>query len=108
MRSPRARMAKGAAARVAAVAASAKADPSAEVRVDVISSLQFRRGDRQVAELLADAPEDVWSLMAMKGFPDKLADPRTNERLRNAREQVLIKETNLARRLGMLLAGTED
>jgi hypothetical protein len=86
----------------------AKADPSADVRVEVISSLQFRRGDRHVAELLADAPEEVWSQMAAKGYPDRFADPQTSERLRRARERELAKETNLARRLGMLVAVADD
>jgi hypothetical protein len=86
----------------------AKADPSAEVRAEVISSLQFRRADRHVTELLADAREDVWSLMAAKGYPDKFADPEANERLRRARERVLANETDLARRLGVLVAAADD
>jgi hypothetical protein len=59
----------------------AKADPSPDVVVDVIQSLQFRRGDRHVAEILKDASDQVWQSLARESYPNKLADPEKDARL---------------------------
>jgi hypothetical protein len=64
----------------------AKADPSPEVVVDVIQALQFRRGDRHVAEILRDAPDPIWQHLARESYPDELADPAQDARLVAMRE----------------------
>ena len=83
----------------------AKSDPSPRVRVEVIGALQHRRGDRHVAELLADAPEEVWRLLA--GYPMDLEDPALAERLHVERARQIAVDPSPTRRLQMLLTSHE-
>ena len=82
----------------------AKTDPSPDVVVDVIQSLQFRRGDRHVAEILKDASEQVWQHLAREGYPDKLADPAQDARLAALRlAEQAGHQADPGRRFGYLL-----
>jgi hypothetical protein len=81
----------------------AKSDPSPRVRVEVIEALQRRRANRHVAELLADASDEVWQSLAAKNYPTELADPRLAERLRAERERQITADSSPARRLQRLL-----
>ncbi len=82
----------------------AKADPSPDVVVDVIQSLQFRRGDRHVAEILKDASDQIWQRLAREGYPDKLADPEQDARLVAMREAEQVgHQADPSRRFGYLL-----
>jgi hypothetical protein len=63
----------------------AKADPSADAVLEVLQSLQFRRADRMVTEILQTASDQVWQLAASAGYPDELADPKQNEKLAGLR-----------------------
>jgi hypothetical protein len=59
----------------------AQADPSPEVQVSVIEGLWFRRANRLVIEVLRTAPDEVWQLLARKGFADEITDPAAITRL---------------------------
>ena len=84
-----------------------KSDASFRVRVEVIETLQHRRGDRHVAELLADAPDEVWRSLAAKAYPIELTIPAFAERLRNERERQTANEPSPRHRLQMLLRSAE-
>jgi hypothetical protein len=60
----------------------AKADPSSKVQADVVRSLQFRRADRHVADLLSAAHEQTWELVAAHGYAEEVQDPATASKLR--------------------------
>jgi hypothetical protein len=81
----------------------AKADPSADVRFEVIQALHFRRGDRHVNELLANAPDAVWERLAQRGYSRDITEPSAAERLRIEREKLIAKTTDPSARLGLLL-----
>jgi hypothetical protein len=85
----------------------AKADPSPQVRVEVIEALQFRRGERHVAELLTEAPDEVWRLLAAKGYAMEFADPSAAARLRAEREHQIANDPSPTRRLYGLLESDE-
>ena len=48
----------------------------------VIESLQFRRADRFVTQILSTAPDEVWQQLARKGYADEVADWDAADRLR--------------------------
>jgi hypothetical protein len=85
----------------------AKADPSPQVRVGVIEALQFRRGERHVAELLTEAPDEVWHLLAAKGYAMEFADPSAAARLRAERDCQIANDPSPTRRLYGLLESDE-
>jgi hypothetical protein len=86
----------------------ARADPSAEVVVEVLQALQFRRADRLVRQIMQDARGEVWELVARKGYPDELADPAQNARLAELRQSQLRAKTNPLEVLSDLAAHGDD
>jgi hypothetical protein len=81
----------------------AKRDTSATVQLAVIEALQFRRADRHVTELLGSAADEVWQLLARKGYIDEIADVAFADRLRAERQRQIAAEENPLRRLSLLL-----
>jgi len=81
----------------------AKADASPKVKFSVIESLQFRRADRFVAEVLSTAPYEVWSLLARKGYVGEVADPDAAARLVRERQHYIETETDILTKLSVLL-----
>jgi hypothetical protein len=53
----------------------AKADASPKVQTSVTEALHFRRADRFAADILWAAPDEVWRLLARKGYAEEIADP---------------------------------
>jgi hypothetical protein len=51
----------------------AKTDPSPDVQFAVVEALLFRRAERHAAELLNCASDEVWPLLAQKGYADELS-----------------------------------
>jgi hypothetical protein len=86
----------------------AKADPSPKVQVEVVQSLQFRRADRHVADLLSTAHEQTWELIAAHGYADEIRDPATAAKLRVLRLKALEQATEPAQRLRLLLEQPAD
>jgi hypothetical protein len=86
----------------------AKADPSPKVQADVVQSLQFRRADRHVADLLSVAHELTWELIATHGYADEVRDPATASKLRVLRRKALEQATEPSRRLRLLLEQPAD
>jgi hypothetical protein len=81
------------------------ADASASVKRAVIESLQSRRADRFVTQVLRTAPDEVWQQLAGKGYANEVADRDAAERLRRQQEQAFAHETSLLQKLRMLTHG---
>jgi hypothetical protein len=86
----------------------AKADPSPKVQSQVVQSLQFRRADRHVVNLLGEAHDKTWALVAKRGDVEEIRDPATAVRLRAEREKALAQATVPTERLHLLLEQSPD
>ena len=87
----------------------AQTDVSPNVQTSVIEALLFRRADRFVAQVLRTAPNEVWHLLAQKGYAEEVADPDIAGRLRRERQRYLDSETDPLRKIHVLLeAGRHD
>lgn len=81
------------------------ADASATVKTAVVESLQFRRADRFVAEILRTAPDQVWDQLARKGYADEVGDPKAAERLRSEQQRAFEREASPIQKLRILTHG---
>jgi hypothetical protein len=81
----------------------AKVDDSPKVKFSVIEMLQFRRADRFVAEILRTAPDEVWRLLARKGYAGEIADADAAARLGREQQHYIEIETDPSRKLSVLL-----
>ena len=81
----------------------AKSDPSARVKIAVIESLQFRRGNRWTTEILRAAPDEVWRAIAQKWNANEFADPSVSARIEKEAQGVLSAQTDPRRIIGTLL-----
>lgn len=81
----------------------AKLDGNPKVKVAVIEMLHFRRADRFVGEILRTAPDEVWSLLARKGYVGEITDPDAAARLVREQKHYIKSGTDLSRKLSMLL-----
>jgi hypothetical protein len=87
----------------------AQADVSPKVQASVIQSLEIRRADRFVVEILRSAPDEVWRLLARMGDLEEIADPDAAARLARERQNYIESEPNPLNKLRMLLdAGCDD
>jgi hypothetical protein len=86
----------------------AKSDPSPKVQADVVQSLQFRRADRHVADLLSAAHELAWELIAAHGYADEIQEPAVAERLCAIRARAFEQATGPSERLRLLLQQASD
>lgn len=57
-------------------------DPNPQVVAEVLQALVFRRADRHVGQILANASDAVWAQLAAKLRPEDLEDPTHAARLR--------------------------
>jgi len=80
----------------------AKTDPSPGVQFAVVEALLFRRAERHVAELLSCASDEVWSLLAQKGYADELSGDAA-ARMSAERRKLIESEQNPLRRAGFIL-----
>ena len=81
----------------------AKTDPSPKVQAEVVQYLQFRRADRHVASLLAEARDETWALVARAGYADEIRDPATARRLGTERDKALAQAVDPVERLRLLI-----
>jgi hypothetical protein len=65
----------------------AKTDGDPDVKATVVDALSFRRADRHVADLLADAGDATYDILAEKGHLDDIAVDAIQRELRHARER---------------------
>jgi hypothetical protein len=81
----------------------AQMDASPKVQASVIEALLFRRADRFAVEILRAAPDEVWRLLARKGYAEEIVDPGVAARLRREQQRYIDEETNPLIRLRVLL-----
>ena len=65
----------------------AKSDSEPEVKATVVDALSFRRADRHVADLLEDAGDATYDILARKGHLDDIAVDAVQQELERARER---------------------
>ncbi|WP_186393238.1 MULTISPECIES: NACHT domain-containing NTPase [unclassified Pannonibacter] len=65
----------------------AKTDSDPDVKATVVDALSFRRADRHVADLLADAGDATYDVLAEKGHLDDIAVEAVQQELQRARER---------------------
>lgn len=65
----------------------AKDDPDPEVKATVVDALAFRRANRHVAQVLRDADEKTFDLVAHSGFVDEMTDEHVEKGIEAARER---------------------
>ena len=81
----------------------AKTDPSPQVQTVVIQHFQFRRAARHVANILADAHDETWALLAKRGYADDVHEPAAATRLQRESDRALALATDPLERLRLLL-----
>jgi hypothetical protein len=69
----------------------AKTDSDPDVKAMVVDALLFRRADRHVADLLADAGDATYDILAEKGHLDDSSVDAVQQGLQRARERRLAK-----------------
>jgi hypothetical protein len=77
-------------------------DPDPEVVVDVVESLAFRRGDRQVNRIMQAAPDASWKALGKVGYPYHLTDPKLDARLAAEREAARATELDPVHLIGRI------
>ncbi len=65
----------------------AKSDSEPEVKATVVDALSFRRADRHVADLLMDAGDATYDILARKGHLGDIAVDAVQQELERARER---------------------
>jgi hypothetical protein len=65
----------------------AKNDSDPDVKATVVDALSFRRADRHIADLLADAGDATYDILAEKGHLDDIAVDAVQQKLQRARER---------------------
>jgi hypothetical protein len=75
---------------------------------DVVQSLQFRRADRHVTEILREASNEVWEQLARESYPDALAEPQLQKRLMEMRKTEAARLSDPLRSLGASIAQKTD
>ncbi len=88
----------------------AKDDPDPEVKATVVDALAFRRADRHVAEVLREADEKTFDLVARKDIVDEPDDELVMQGLNAARERQRKEGTSAYDRLRTIAyaQGDED
>ncbi|MBV1910352.1 MAG: hypothetical protein KUG78_13700 [Kangiellaceae bacterium] len=81
----------------------AREDKSSKVKVAVIESLQFRRADRFVTEILHSVSDDVWSILAKKGYSNEIVDPEASKRLQKEQQKLIEAKNNIHQKINMVL-----
>lgn len=83
-------------------------DASAAVVLEVLQAFQFRRANSLVHDIMASARDEVWTLVARNGYPDRLADPTQNARLNELRRALAAERTGPLEELAQLTGHSDD
>lgn len=88
----------------------AKTDSDPDVKATVVDVLSFRRADRHVADLLANAGDVTYDILAEKGHLDDIAVDAVQQELRRARERRKVAAISHVQRLRALVyaPGVDD
>jgi hypothetical protein len=86
----------------------AKEDPDPEVRATVVDALAFRRAYRHVADVLRDADEKTFDLVAQRDLVDDVDDEHVKKGLDAARERQRKKGVSAYERVRRIVYGQGD
>lgn len=86
----------------------AKNDPDPEVQASVVDALAFRRADRHVAEVLRNAGDKTFDLIARKGLVDEVDDEQVQKGVAAARKRQVVEETSAYDLLRVIVYGQGD
>ena len=78
-------------------------DESPQVKLSVVESLLFRRGERYARRILESASDEVWRSVAQKWHHRQVDDEAVAERIRREWDRLLEEETDPVRTLSALL-----
>ncbi|HEL5054260.1 TPA: hypothetical protein UOA92_002055 [Stenotrophomonas maltophilia] len=81
----------------------AKTDNDPDVKATVVDALSFRRADRHVTDLLDDAGDATYDILAEKGHLDDIAVDAVQQELRRAGERRNVAGVSHFQRLRMLI-----
>ncbi len=87
------------------VADVAQDDPVPEVRASVVDALAFRYADRHVTQVLRDADEKTFDLLANKGLINEVTDGAVKAGLAAARERCRLQENQTYNQIASLVDG---
>lgn len=85
----------------------AKSESSAKVQFAVIESLLFRHAERFAIMIIKAAKEDVWHMLASSNYANEITDAEIAERWKKERLIYITEETNILRKLSLLLNNSE-
>ena len=86
----------------------AKGDPDPELRASVVDALAFRGADRHVAEVLLNANEATFDLIARHSLVDEVDDEKVKDGLAAARARQTARETSVYDRLRAMIYARGD
>lgn len=86
----------------------AKNDSDPDVKATVVDALSFRRADRHIADLLADAGDATYDILAEKGHLDDIAVDAIQQELQRTRERRKAAGISPFQRLRMLVYAPPD
>jgi hypothetical protein len=86
----------------------AKDDPDPEVQASVVEALAFRRADRHIAELLHDAKDTTFVLLARRNLVDEVDDEAVQEGISAARRRQEESGTSTYDRLHPIIFTTDS
>jgi hypothetical protein len=81
----------------------AKNDKSPEVQFSAVEALLFTRADRFAADILEFASDDVWIMLAKRGYSREITIPKISERLKKEEEKLLKAENSPRDKLHTIL-----
>lgn len=80
----------------------AKIDKDPNVVVEIVQLLQFRRAERHVNAILQSASEEVWWLIAEKGYPDKFSNPSHAKKVMELQKGLALAASDPIQAIGYL------
>lgn len=81
----------------------AKADRHPSVKATVVDALSFRRADRHIADLLSEAGDETYDILAEKGHLEDIAVEAIQQELRRARDRQKNTDVSHLQRLRSLV-----
>lgn len=85
----------------------AKSEASTKVQFAVIESLLFRRAERFAIAIIKAAKEDIWQMLACSNYANEITDAEFAERWKKEHLTYITEQTNILRKLSLLLNNDE-
>ncbi|MBL4803349.1 MAG: hypothetical protein JKY71_00660 [Alphaproteobacteria bacterium] len=79
-------------------------DSSNTVKLETVSSLLFRRANRQAIEILQNSPDEVWAELAKRSYADEISDTECRSRLDKELKKYIDNEDDPHKKLSALIS----